>query len=227
MAGTCETPAPASTGRKVSRSSRSVLKMETPFVPRIAFTAWRAPVSSAGPAWVKKKTTTSPRPSALTAGSVLATSGETAGLGVVCGLVAGVAGAASLVSGLLCAGAALCACAGLCCAGVALWAFGLLACGLAAGCVAGFDGVAVCGVGGAVVTTLPVSLAERVARKAAAQSARPRRAMSTGRGRVITPSYRQRRPLGLGMRRYFATGTRAHHVERGIAAGPDREAERA
>jgi hypothetical protein len=70
-------------------------------------------------------------------------------------------------------------------AGVALCACGPFAC-FFAGLAVGFAGVAGCESGGVVVTALPVSFAERVARKAAAQSAMPSKAMSTGRGRVIT-----------------------------------------
>src|SRR4051812_46475328 len=147
-----------------------------------------APVSSAAPGWVKKKTTTLPPASALIAGSVLATSGETAGLAglaglvVACGVVAARAAAFAFAAMLGCAGTALCALAAAL-PGPA---------GLGAGCFT-------IGVGctGTEVTALPVSFAERVARKAAAHSASPRMAMSTGRGRVITPCYRHGYAAGL------------------------------
>src|SRR5438067_11257137 len=127
-----------------------------------------APVSSAGPGCVKKKTTTSPRPSALITDRVLATSGETGGF----------CGAAGLVCGLVVAGVAACGfTAGLCWTGTARWALGAWAgfvCLPAAGClVTEVDG----GVAGTAVTALPVSFAERVARNAAAHSARPSRAI--------------------------------------------------
>src|SRR3954454_12111959 len=79
------------------------------------------------------------------------------------------------------------------------------------------------GTGGVVPTE--VSLAERVARKAAAHSATPSRAMSTGRGRVITPSYRHAPPRGLGLEQDFALCGTAHGVERRLLAGPAAEAE--
>src|SRR4051794_41803091 len=72
-----------------------------------------APVSSAAPGCVKKKTTTLPLASALMAGSVLRISGETAGLGgvaglvVACGLVAARAAAFAFAAALGCDGAAL------------------------------------------------------------------------------------------------------------------------
>src|SRR4051794_41405642 len=68
-----------------------MVKTETPLSPLSVFTASRVPVSSAAPGWVKKNTTTSPRASALMAGSVLVTSAEAAGLAGFAG-VAGVAG---------------------------------------------------------------------------------------------------------------------------------------
>src|SRR4051795_9336609 len=149
-----------------------------------------APVSSAAPGCVKKKTTTLPLASALMAGSVLRISGETAGFGgvadlvVACGLVAARAAAFAFSAALGCvAGTDLCALAAACLFALAGLAGVCLTIGL--------------GCDGSEVTVLPVSFAERVARKAAAHSASPRIAMSTGRGRVITPCYRHGLPACL------------------------------
>src|SRR3954451_22399505 len=197
-----------------------MVKTETPLSPLSVLTASRVPVSSAAPGWVKKNTTTSPRASALIAGSVLATSAVTGGL-------AGFAG----VTGFVCVGTGVVVCdfsaAGFLAAGVALWV--LAPCAAVAGLAAGFAALwtgPVCGCGVTVVTALFVSLAERVARKAAAQSATPSRAMSTGRGRVITPSYRHGPPCGLGLEQDFALCGTTHGVERRFDAGPAGEAER-
>src|SRR4051812_27921281 len=209
-----------------------MVKTETPFSPLSVRTASRVPVSSAAPGWVKKKTTTLPRASALMAGRVLATWGETAGLagfaggaGVACCVWAGAPGFSTV--GCLAAGTGLCALAP-CGGGAGLGGFGAVAGG--GGLAAGFRGLVAggaCGCGVTVVTALFVSLAERVARKAAAQSATPSRAMSTGRGRVITPSYRHAAPRGLGLGQDFALCCTSHRVERRLEARPAGEVERA
>src|SRR3954447_24596150 len=59
--GICETPAPASTGRKAVKSASPARTIMTCFMLRTDLIASRVPVSSAAPARVKKKTTASPR----------------------------------------------------------------------------------------------------------------------------------------------------------------------
>src|SRR4051794_40321252 len=97
-----------------------MVKTETPLSPLSVFTASRVPVSSAAPGWVKKKTTTSPRASALIAGSVLDTSAATDGL-------AGLAGGAGFGCGGAAAGGGGLSAVRACAAGGGLLALGLFA----------------------------------------------------------------------------------------------------